>query len=112
MIETTLTFDQYYKKHRSMVQQRPRDKILLDQEYKFFKLLQEPRNRYDIALGISTSYKHLGIMLDKYLKQGLIKQVDHNPNKYMTTDKGNLVLYKIKELNLLMDKYTMSLLDV
>lgn len=74
-------------------------------EYRFFSCLQEPKNRYKITWYIFLSNQELEPILVKYQRLGLIRKVENDPNKFMNTIKGERVLYLIRELNKLLEKY-------
>lgn len=86
-------------------QRRPMEKAMYLFEYRFFSCLQEPKNKSQLGLKVFIDFDKLDIVIEKYQRLGLIQIVDLSPNKFMLTVKGKQVLYLIRELNKLIDKY-------
>ena len=79
---------------------RPRaEQILYEFTSRFFNLLIEPRNRYELGKALHTNTKVIEAFINKHISIGNITQPIYNPNKYMLTMKGRNVLYLITKLN-------------
>lgn len=102
---TELSFDELHKKYKNKVMKHKhnnKDKYMFSFYYRLLFCLKEPQNRYNLILTVQMNYNKIDLVLDHLLKIGIIKEVPYNPNKFMLTIKGNLLLYKITEINKLM----------
>lgn len=66
---------------------------------KIFEKLQEPKNRTELYVSLESSFNFVNEIIQQQMIAGNIIMLDINPNKYMLTSKGRVVLYKIQKLN-------------